>query len=44
MINKHVKTIDQALDGLSNGASILVGGFGAVGQPNALVEALPSAA
>ncbi|MCC6472890.1 MAG: 3-oxoacid CoA-transferase subunit A [Burkholderiales bacterium] len=40
MIDKQVKSIDEALDGIPDGASVLVGGFGAVGQPNALMEGL----
>lgn len=40
MIDKEVKTIAEALSGIKDGASVLVGGFGAVGQPNALLDAL----
>lgn len=40
MINKLIESASAALDGISDGATILVGGFGAVGQPNMLIEAL----
>ena len=40
MINKQVATIAAALEGVQDGATVLVGGFGSVGQPNALIEGL----
>jgi 3-oxoadipate CoA-transferase alpha subunit len=40
MINKIVPSIAAALEGLRDGMTILLGGFGAVGQPSALVEAV----
>lgn len=40
MIDKFVTSIAEALDGLPDGATVLVGGFGAVGQPDTLVEGL----
>ena len=40
MIDKRVRTMAEALDGIRDGATILIGGFGAVGQPNALIEGL----
>ena len=40
MIDKFVPDIDAALEGIGDGATIMVGGFGAVGQPHALVDAL----
>ncbi len=40
MINKQVTDIEAALADIGDGASVLVGGFGAVGQPNVLIEAL----
>lgn len=40
MINKQVATIAAALEGIQDGATVLVGGFGSVGQPNALIEGL----
>lgn len=40
MIDKLVKTRADALAGIKDGSVVLIGGFGAVGQPNALIEAL----
>jgi len=40
MIDKFVPTIAGALDGIKDGATILVGGFGQVGQPLALLDGL----
>jgi 3-oxoadipate CoA-transferase, alpha subunit len=40
MIDKFVPTIADALDGIKDGATILVGGFGQVGQPRALLHGL----
>ncbi len=40
MIDKRVASLADALAGVKDGSTILVGGFGAVGQPNALIEAL----
>lgn len=40
MIDKQVKDVAAALAGIEDGASVLVGGFGAVGQPNVLLDAL----
>jgi 3-oxoadipate CoA-transferase alpha subunit len=40
MIDKFVPSIEAALDGIGDGATIMVGGFGAVGQPHLLVDAL----
>ncbi|MCQ8242198.1 3-oxoacid CoA-transferase subunit A [Rhizosaccharibacter radicis] len=40
MINKIVDTAAAALDGIRDGATVMVGGFGAVGQPDMLIEAL----
>jgi 3-oxoadipate CoA-transferase, alpha subunit len=40
MIDKIVPTIAHALDGIKDGASIYVGGFGAVGLPRALLHGL----
>lgn len=40
MIDKRVATVAEALAGVKDGATVLVGGFGAVGQPNALIEGL----
>jgi 3-oxoadipate CoA-transferase, alpha subunit len=40
MIDKFVPTVADALDGIKDGATILVGGFGQVGQPRALLDGL----
>ncbi len=40
MIDKRVATIAEALHGIKDGAVVLVGGFGIVGQPRALIEGL----
>lgn len=40
MIDKTVASPGEAVAGVADGATVLVGGFGAVGQPDALVEAL----
>ncbi len=40
MIDKIVPDLSAALSGVSDGATVMVGGFGAVGQPDALIEAL----
>ena len=40
MIDKFVRTVAEALDGVADGSTVLVGGFGAVGQPDALIEGL----
>ena len=40
MINKIVGTIADALAGVRDGATVLMGGFGAVGQPDELIEGL----
>ncbi len=40
MIDKRVQTMADALAGVTDGATVLIGGFGAVGQPNALIEGL----
>ena len=38
MINKFVPDMETALAGLNDGATILMGGFGSVGQPVQLVD------
>ena len=38
MIDKRVQTVAEALEGLKDGAVILLGGFGVVGQPQELLE------
>lgn len=40
MINKIVRSIAEALQGVQDGATVLMGGFGAVGQPDELIEGL----
>jgi 3-oxoadipate CoA-transferase alpha subunit len=40
MINKIVQSIAEAMAGIRDGAVVLVGGFGSIGQPNALIEGL----
>ncbi len=40
MIDKFVRSITEALDGVADGSTVLVGGFGPVGQPRALLDGL----
>lgn len=40
MIDKTVRTMAQALEGVADGSTVLIGGFGSVGQPDALIEGL----
>jgi len=40
MINKIVQTMADAMAGVKDGMTVLLGGFGLVGQPNHLVDAL----
>lgn len=40
MINKIVSDMAEAMAGIKDGATVLIGGFGAVGQPNALIDGL----
>jgi 3-oxoadipate CoA-transferase, alpha subunit len=40
MINKIVQTVAEAMAGIRDGAVVLIGGFGSIGQPNALIEGL----
>ncbi|KAA2214523.1 3-oxoacid CoA-transferase subunit A [Teichococcus oryzae] len=40
MINKTVRDLAEAMQGIADGSTVLVGGFGSVGQPDALIEAL----
>jgi 3-oxoadipate CoA-transferase alpha subunit len=40
MINKIVATVQDAVAGIQDGSTVLVGGFGGAGQPLALVDAL----
>jgi 3-oxoadipate CoA-transferase alpha subunit len=40
MINKIVQSMADAMQGIADGSVVLVGGFGSVGQPNALIDGL----
>jgi 3-oxoadipate CoA-transferase, alpha subunit len=40
MINKIVRCMADAMAGIADGSTVLIGGFGAVGQPNALIDGL----
>lgn len=40
MIDKRVATLADALDGIRDDSVVMIGGFGAVGQPDTLVDAL----
>jgi 3-oxoadipate CoA-transferase alpha subunit len=40
MIDKIVPTLTEAMAGIADGATILIGGFGSVGQPDTLIEGL----
>ena len=40
MIDKVFPSAAAALEGLADGATVMIGGFGGAGQPNALIDAL----
>ncbi len=40
MVDKRVQTLAGAMDGIVDGCTVLVGGFGVVGQPNQLIDGL----
>ena len=40
MICKQVDTLTDALAGVTDGATVMIGGFGGAGQPNELIDAL----
>ncbi len=40
MVDKRVQTLTEAMAGITDGCTVLVGGFGAVGQPNQLIDGL----
>ncbi len=40
MINKIVATMAEAMAGIRDGSVVLIGGFGSIGQPNALIKGL----
>ncbi|MGH8629733.1 MAG: 3-oxoacid CoA-transferase subunit A [Burkholderiales bacterium] len=40
MINKIVESLEAAVAGINDGATVMIGGFGPAGQPAALIDAL----
>ena len=40
MIDKRMPTVDAALAGINDGATVMIGGFGGAGQPAELIDAL----
>ncbi len=40
MIDKTCHSLDAALQGVRDGATVMIGGFGGAGQPNELIDAL----
>jgi 3-oxoadipate CoA-transferase alpha subunit len=40
MIDKSVSTLSDAIAGIHDGATIMIGGFGPAGQPTYLIDAL----
>src|SRR5882672_116508 len=40
MINKIVSPVEEAVAGINDGATVMIGGFGPAGQPAELVDAL----
>ena len=40
MINKIVQSMVEAMAGIRDGSVVLLGGFGSIGQPNALIDGL----
>ena len=40
MINKISASVEAALQGVPDGATVMIGGFGGAGQPNELIDAL----
>ena len=40
MIDKRVQTVEDAVAGISDGATVMIGGFGRAGQPVELIDAL----
>jgi 3-oxoadipate CoA-transferase, alpha subunit len=40
MINKIVQNMADAMAGIRDGSVVLIGGFGSIGQPNALIDGL----
>ena len=40
MINKIVATVGEAIAGIPDGATVMIGGFGTAGMPSELIDAL----
>jgi 3-oxoadipate CoA-transferase alpha subunit len=40
MIDKFVRSMAEAMNGIRDGATVLIAGFGDVGAPNALLDGL----
>jgi len=40
MIDKIVPSVEAALEGVRDGSTVMIGGFGGAGQPNELIDAL----
>lgn len=40
MIDKRVRDVAEGLEGIQDGSTVMVGGFGSVGQPHSLIEGL----
>src|SRR5438045_9183489 len=40
MIDKFVRSVAEALDGVKDGSTVLIAGFAQVGEPRALIEGL----
>lgn len=40
MIDKSVPSLEEAIAGIPDGATIMIGGFGTAGQPTRLIDAL----
>ena len=40
MINKTVKNVDEAIAGINDGMTLMIGGFGLCGIPENLIAAL----
>lgn len=40
MIDKEVESVEKAVSGISDGATVMIGGFGRAGQPVELIDAL----
>ncbi len=43
MIDKRIATVEEALEGMSDGASVMISGFGGAGLPVVLIKALQAA-